>query len=57
MNFSYDDQGHLGALVDQSLSPYANGMTYNLEARQTGLTFGNGVVETFVFDPNRSQLV
>ncbi|MFY9556083.1 MAG: hypothetical protein WAV47_15335, partial [Blastocatellia bacterium] len=57
VNLSYDDRGRLGALKDQVLNPYANGMTYNVEARQTGFTFGNGVVATYGFDTNRSQLV
>ena len=47
----YDDRGRLA-----SAGSYAANMTYNIEARQTGLTLGNGVVETSTFDPNRSQM-
>jgi YD repeat-containing protein len=31
-------------------------VSYNIEARPTGLTLGNGVVRNNTFDPNRSQL-
>lgn len=48
----HDDRGRLG-----SVGSYANGMTYNIEARPNGLTLGNGVVETRTFDNNRSQMI
>jgi RHS repeat-associated protein len=57
VNQSYDSRGRLNSLADQWLAPYSSGMTYNVEARPTGQTLGNGVVETYTFDPNRSQLV
>jgi RHS repeat-associated protein len=56
VNLAYDDHGRLNSLTDQYLAPYANAMSYNIEARPTGLTLGNGVVRTNTFDPNRSQL-
>jgi RHS repeat-associated protein len=56
VNLAYDDRGRLSSLADQYLAPYANAMSYNVEARQTGLTLGNGVARTNTFDPNRSQL-
>jgi RHS repeat-associated protein len=53
---SYDDRARLNSAADQNLAPYANAMSYNVEARPTGLTLGNGVVKTNTFDPNRSQV-
>jgi RHS repeat-associated protein len=50
-NVGHDDRGRTG-----SVGAYATAMTYNIEARPTGLTLGNGVIETSSFDANRSQL-
>ncbi len=50
-NIGHDDRGRTG-----SVGAYATAMTYNIEARPTGLPLGNGVVETTSFDANRAQL-
>jgi RHS repeat-associated protein len=48
---AYDTKGRLNSVTG------ASALTYNLESRMTGMTLGNGVVETFVHDDNRSQLI
>jgi len=44
------------SLNDDFENPYLNGMTYNLAGQVTGLTLGNGVVESYAYEANRLQL-
>jgi RHS repeat-associated protein len=48
---NHDDKGRL-----QSLSGYLTAMSYGIAGQVTGLTLGNGVVESYGYDANRLQL-
>ena len=59
VSVNHDDKGRLLSLTynPEDTIGYLTGVTYNIEARMTGGTLGNGVVQTYGFDTNRSQLV
>jgi RHS repeat-associated protein len=59
VSVNHDDKGRLLSLTynPEDTFGYLTGVTYNIEARMTGGALGNGVVQTYGFDANRSQLV
>ena len=59
VSVNHDVKGRMQSLTYNpgDTSGYLTGATYNIESRMTGSTLGNGVVQTYGFDANRSQLV
>ncbi len=59
VSVNHDDKGRMQSLTYNpgDTSGYLTGVTYNIESRMTGATLGNGVVQGYTFDGNRSQLV
>jgi RHS repeat-associated protein len=56
VNINRSSTGRLTSLTDQYSANYLTGIGYNAAGQVTGLTLGNGVVETYGYDPNRLQL-
>lgn len=59
VSVNHDDKGRMQSLTYSpgDTSGYLTGATYNIESRMTSATLGNGVVQGYSFDGNRSQLV
>ena len=56
VNINRSSTGRLTSLTDQYSANYLSGISYNPAGQVTGLTLGNGVTETYGYDPNRLQL-
>ncbi len=56
VNINRDSTGRLSSLTDGVGANYLSGMGYNAAGQVTGLTLGNGVMETYGYDANRLQL-
>jgi len=51
LSLGHDNKGRL-----TSVGSFLTGVTYNAIGQLTGTTLGNGVTETYSYDPNRMQL-
>jgi len=56
VNINRSSTGRLTSLTDQYSANYLSGLSYGVAGQVTGLTQGNGVVETYGYDANRLQL-
>src|SRR6266404_2756493 len=56
VNINRSSTGRLNLLTDGAGANYLSGIGYNAAGQVTGLTLGNGVAETYGYDPNRLQL-
>jgi RHS repeat-associated protein len=56
VNINRNSTGRLSSLTDGVGANYLSGMGYNAAGQVTGLTLGNGVVETYGYDANLLQL-
>jgi RHS repeat-associated protein len=57
ININHGNMGRLSSLADGAGPIYVNSVTYNAAEQVTGFTLGNGVTESFGYDPNRLLLV
>jgi YD repeat-containing protein len=54
---TYATNGQVSSVQEPSSgSAYLSSISYSVAGFKTGLTLGNGITETFVYDPNRLQL-
>ncbi len=56
VNLNRDSAGRLTSLTDAASANYLSSMSYNPAGQVTGLTLGNGAIETYGYDTNRMQL-
>lgn len=55
LNITHDNGGNLSTLADQ-FRTYLSGITHNIGGQVTGVTLGNGVTESYVYDASMMQL-
>jgi RHS repeat-associated protein len=54
---NYNGSGQVASVTEPSSgAAYLSSVSYNVAGQMTGMTLGNGVTETFTYDPNRLQL-
>lgn len=56
VNINRSGTGRLNSLTDGAGANYLSGIGYNVAGQVTGLTLGNGAMETYGYDPNSLQL-
>ena len=58
MSVNHDDKGRTQSLTYDpgAASGYLTGLGYNIAGQVTGLTLGNGVAESYGYDPTRLQM-
>jgi RHS repeat-associated protein len=56
VNINRDTAGRISSLTDASSANYLSNVGYNVAGQVTGLTLGNGAIESYGYDANRLQL-